>query len=634
MIQFARKGFLWVKIMKVLALSSKDATNLRLAKIVSKLLEKGHEVLVYGTSLETHNIRMLVGLIDEVKPIEALSDQVVSACDVIFCANDTVEFVKKYERYIFIYNIASILGTAISEGGDFMFLPNDMQYVYAKEHCASMVVGNPMYEKKGCSTTIDTEKNILFIDCGHYPFGQEGKRKLAELIVEICKRYPEYTMKIKPRFLEGNKEGRTHNNRLHLYECIRNVVQGTIPINLQLLDYHEEMNVLIDWAGLVICPYTTAYVDAIAQNKRLLVLSGLPNEDSVNLNSRFWETEREIVQRTGCLVDYRDIFEYLPEGRYCNEEEKNRLIPYKEGAADRIVEVMEFIWNCILTQAKLPVRKRYQYTNYRQEMIEHTTVCNWDIVLRERARNLMVYEGTRYLDAIPYPLDVGYYVSWIDSVCDKCNSMMCMELKEVNRKYIQYMIIDKADSLLETAIDQSYLMQAYFLVGKFGEFEQKYLSKLKCIRAYPYYKGRCELSKGNYKNAELYLDEYISDYGNFEWEEYLTDYVWIKEIAVKERREIFPFSEVKEASRVILYGAGELGKKYWMQAKDYCDILCIADQNIRELFCYSMRMVEPGEITGLEFDKIVICLRDEKIGWKVRQELLELGIQDDNIVYR
>ncbi len=621
--------------MKILVLCEKDAINLRLAKIISKLLERGHGVEIYGTSLEEHNIRMFKGLVNSVNLIENLSDEIVSMCDIIFCANDTVGYVNKYKKFIFTYNCASSMGTALSEGGDFMFLPNDMQYVNAKVLCASMVVGDPQFEKNSIASAEDSEKNILFIDCGHYPFGREGKNTLAKLIIDICRRYPEYTIKIKPRFLESDTTGRTHYNRLHLYECIRNIAENNIPDNLQMLNYHEEMDVLMNWAGLVICSYTSAYADAIARNKKLLVISGLPNEDSVNLNNRFtWKTEHDVIQRTGCLVDYKEIFDYLPEGRYCNPEEKIRIVPYVEGAAERVVEVMEYVWNCILANKKIPERKRYQYSDYKQEIQTHSSTCEWDEVLMYRTRNLLVYSGTRYLDAIPHPFDIKHYVSWVDALCDKKNPMPYYELEPINSHYVQYMIINEGESMMETPVNQGYLMEAYFVTGRFGEFEERFMKKLKCMRAYYCYKGRYELAKSNYRIAESYLNEYIVNHGNFEWEEYITDFLWEKQIAINARRKIFPFSYVEEGSKVILYGAGQYGKLYWEQAKEYCDIICFLDKAAKERFCHSVKVIEPQEIADLQYDKIVVCMEDEGVGNQVVQNLLNMEIQSDKIIYR
>lgn len=154
------------------------------------------------------------------------------------------------------------------------------------------------------------------------------------------------------------------------------------------------------------------------------------------------------------------------------------------------------------------------------------------------------------------------------------------------------------------------------------------------MRAYPYYKGRNELAKNNYKIAESCLNEYILNYGTFEWEEYFTDYPWVKQLAINERRKIFPFSHVEEGETVILYGAGEYGKRYWEQAKGYCNVLCFVDKAATERFCHSVKIIGPQEIDVLQYDKIVVCIGDENEGNQVIQDLLDRGIPDSKIVYR
>lgn len=119
-----------------------------------------------------------------------------------------------------------------------------------------------------------------------------------------------------------------------------------------------------------------------------------------------------------------------------------------------------------------------QYSDYKQEMPASSSSCNWNEVLMYKKRNLMAYYGTRYLDSIPYSFDIKRYISWIDAVCDQQNPMLCDELEVISRRYVQYMIINKGESLMEESpIVQSYLMEAYFSVGIFDEFEKNFQKK-------------------------------------------------------------------------------------------------------------------------------------------------------------
>ena len=297
--------------MKVLVLTHLDATNYSIANIVRELLNRGHIVEGYGYFTDEHNIKMFRNLI-EIKPLAELTDERIDLFDVIFAGLDVIDRVRKSHKYIFCYNFL-FCGNMISDCGDFMFTQCDNRNLDYDEECASMAIGNPKF------TQINTKKEgeskqFLFIDSGHYPFGEEGRKILARLLLDIAESYPDYQLVIKPRFLAGDINV-THRNDDHIYQVIFGESNGHIPENLVMLQEHLNMNTLIDASDLVLCLYTTAYVDVILRNKKLIIIDGLPSQETFDLrNATIWKKQREVLARSGCMCHYTKVMEMMPDG--------------------------------------------------------------------------------------------------------------------------------------------------------------------------------------------------------------------------------------------------------------------------------------------------------------------------------
>lgn len=61
---------------------------------------------------------------------------------------------------------------------------------------------------------------------------------------------------------------------------------------------------------------------------------------------------------------------------------------------------------------------------------------------------------------------------------------------------------------------------------------------------------------------------------------------------------------------VIVFGAGDFGKRYIEQAEDDVCILAVADNySDKKLLC-GHKIISPKEILNYDYDKIVICLND------------------------
>lgn len=105
---------------------------------------------------------------------------------------------------------------------------------------------------------------------------------------------------------------------------------------------------------------------------------------------------------------------------------------------------------------------------------------------------------------------------------------------------------------------------------------------------------------------------------------------------------LFPFGAVPQASKIILYGAGDCGKQFFRQIIDtnYCKIVCWVDQNAKafanqyDRYGCTFPVSEVESIRTVdEYDYVVIAIVKRKISANVKEMLFhDYGIPKEKIV--
>ncbi|GFI49555.1 putative glycosyltransferase EpsJ [Lachnospiraceae bacterium] len=95
---------------------------------------------------------------------------------------------------------------------------------------------------------------------------------------------------------------------------------------------------------------------------------------------------------------------------------------------------------------------------------------------------------------------------------------------------------------------------------------------------------------------------------------------------------LFPFDRIEKGKRIVLYGAGKLGKTYYHQLLQisYCEVVLWVDKNYQKFKNYGVSAVE--EINKVTYDKIVVAIESADVAQAVRNYLLEKGVQDSDII--
>ena len=104
------------------------------------------------------------------------------------------------------------------------------------------------------------------------------------------------------------------------------------------------------------------------------------------------------------------------------------------------------------------------------------------------------------------------------------------------------------------------------------------------------------------------------------------DYFYIRDF-------LFPFEKVPQKARIILYGAGAVGKAYYKQLEKsgYCrevlwvdrDAEILGDDRVKNIDC----------IDNDDYECIVIAIENRNICNAVREWLIQKGIAEKKIIY-
>jgi len=98
----------------------------------------------------------------------------------------------------------------------------------------------------------------------------------------------------------------------------------------------------------------------------------------------------------------------------------------------------------------------------------------------------------------------------------------------------------------------------------------------------------------------------------------------------------FPFGEIKSGSKIIIYGAGKIGRIHASLVKSlkYCDILFVADRNYLEIkdFPFNISVKPPRDISATDYDYVLIAAMYEATSKSILQDLENMGIPKNKII--
>lgn len=98
----------------------------------------------------------------------------------------------------------------------------------------------------------------------------------------------------------------------------------------------------------------------------------------------------------------------------------------------------------------------------------------------------------------------------------------------------------------------------------------------------------------------------------------------------------FPFDKVSHGSKVIIYGAGEVGQTYLKQVSmtKYCDVKCMIDRDYLLYKDLPVAVYSLDELPKIEFDVIVIANNSSDVANEIINDLIKkYGISKSRVIY-
>lgn len=157
-----------------------------------------------------------------------------------------------------------------------------------------------------------------------------------------------------------------------------------------------------------------------------------------------------------------------------------------------------------------------------------------------------------------------------------------------------------------------------------------YLDKLgKVYRAFRSLYRHPNFSEKLRIQCEMYMIDKVLEGFNAYMGFSVPDLMWISPEWIK---------EIPEKSKIVLYGAGRLGKVYYRQIVSDSDhrlqLMGWVDRNYQSLEGYSQKISSPEELRNIEYDYVLLALTDREPAEEARKQIVEeLGVEADKILW-
>lgn len=98
---------------------------------------------------------------------------------------------------------------------------------------------------------------------------------------------------------------------------------------------------------------------------------------------------------------------------------------------------------------------------------------------------------------------------------------------------------------------------------------------------------------------------------------------------------LFPFAQVNKGSRIVIYGASDIGYDYYRQvmSSGYAKVAGWLDQNYEMYRMLDLPVDPPDKIRELEFDAVIVAILSESTFGAVKSYLVGSGVDADKIIW-
>lgn len=98
------------------------------------------------------------------------------------------------------------------------------------------------------------------------------------------------------------------------------------------------------------------------------------------------------------------------------------------------------------------------------------------------------------------------------------------------------------------------------------------------------------------------------------------------------RKYIFPFDKIEKGKKIIIYGAGNVGRCFYNEVSQlsYAERLCLTDSDPQK---WSEDVMNPDEAFSGDFDTVLIAVESEATAQRITEDLIKRGIPEEAIVW-
>ncbi|MBQ9003419.1 MAG: hypothetical protein IJ087_16345, partial [Eggerthellaceae bacterium] len=344
--------------MTVLLITGIDSTNYALAACAQELVARGHKIIVAtGNPRNATSARMFVEAGLDLVSLGAIDSGAMNFVDLAIGSPIKPSRHSRLYRMVLRYNIplfafAGLFSSiAMRINPDFLFTlgeskMRELKAYNLKYNCVAM--GNPQYDsllKHRRDGERKPIKSVLIAEQGGYPYGEKGKRQLAETLMRIARDNKSIEFAIKPRYNPDDGGKVFHNVSEHLFSFL-----GDAPENLTLLTTHEKLEDIIVNYDAFITMWSTAYLDAVMLNIPLLLIDGFDSVDVFDVRSQRVSEAYDQLRGTGCLHHYSELkgditdkFRLVDEAYAADE-----IYALGKPCAPRVADFMEHVYGSLV----------------------------------------------------------------------------------------------------------------------------------------------------------------------------------------------------------------------------------------------------------------------------------------------
>lgn len=98
---------------------------------------------------------------------------------------------------------------------------------------------------------------------------------------------------------------------------------------------------------------------------------------------------------------------------------------------------------------------------------------------------------------------------------------------------------------------------------------------------------------------------------------------------------VFPYEDIEKGSRIVLYGAGDVGQAFYSQIKrkDYCHIVGWLDRRWENTEGLEPPYITRADLQKLNYDKIVIAVSSSSTAENIGKSLIQQGVKEEKIFF-